>query len=172
MDFEDSILIPKARIAVLIGKKGTTKRKIEKTAGVKLLVDSSEGLVTICGRDALSVALAKDVVQAIARGFNPELAMELFKEGFVLDVISISDYVRGKSGFQRIRGVLIGTKGKARRVLEQHTGTNISIYGKTVAIIGKAEDVIVAHKAIEMFLMGASHASVYKFLERSHGRRT
>ena len=39
-EFTYEIKIPKERVAVLIGKKGETKNRIETTAGVSLNIDS------------------------------------------------------------------------------------------------------------------------------------
>lgn len=164
MAFEEHIQIPKARLAVLIGKKGTIKKEIEQRSNVKLKI-ISDGTVQIFSDDAYSANLAKNVVFAIGRGFNPEIACELLKENFDLNCINLENYFKRKS-FRRIKGVIIGEKGKTRRFLEEHTKTHISIYGKTICIIGPAEGVALATRAIEMFLTGASHSSVYKFLER------
>ncbi|MGB9675224.1 MAG: KH domain-containing protein, partial [Candidatus Nanoarchaeia archaeon] len=94
MAFKEEILIPKARIAVLIGQKGATKKMLEKLCKVKINVDSSEGLIAISGQDINSIFIAKDIVQAIGRGFSPDVAKELLKEGNVLDLINIEEYVR------------------------------------------------------------------------------
>jgi ribosomal RNA assembly protein len=46
------------------------------------------------------------------------------------------------------------------------TGVDISIYGKTVAIIGDMEQIHIAKEAVEMILNGVRHKTVYAFLER------
>jgi len=46
------------------------------------------------------------------------------------------------------------------------TGCFISVYGKTVAIIGLISQVSIARRAVESLLMGSMHASVYKWLEK------
>jgi len=46
------------------------------------------------------------------------------------------------------------------------TGTEISVYGKTVAIIGLPEQVEIARKAVEMLIQGVPHETVYAFLDR------
>lgn len=165
MEFEEVILIPKTRVAVLIGTKGSVKRALEKSAKVKLKI-SANGSVFIKGKDALEVMTAKSIVEAIGRGFNPVIAKTLLNEDFSFVLMHIEDYVGKRKDLDRIRGVLIGAEGRARRILEEATGTNISIQGKTVAIIGPAEGVSKARQAVEMFLTGARHATVYKFLGR------
>jgi len=162
--------IPKARVAVLVGTKGETKKKIEKATKTKLEV-LKEGDVVIDG-ESLDCFVTEKVVRAVGRGFNPDVALKLINEGYVLEIIKITDYT-GKSPkkFIRIKARLIGTQGKARKVLEKLTNTNIIIYGKTVSMIGKYEDVLDAKQAIEYLLQGAPHGNVYKFLEDSIKKR-
>ena len=57
-------------------------------------------------------------------------------------------------------------KGKSRNTIEDLTGAYISVYGKTVGIIGEMTAVPLARRAIESLIEGAQHASVYKWLEK------
>ncbi|MHA1211894.1 MAG: KH domain-containing protein, partial [Candidatus Heimdallarchaeota archaeon] len=66
---------------------------------------------------------------------------------------------------KRFRGRLIGREGKTRRVIEETTGTRISVYGNTIGIIGPYERLRVARDAIYMLLEGSKHGTVYGFLE-------
>ena len=45
------------------------------------------------------------------------------------------------------------------------TGANVSVYGRTVSLLGEYEEVAEAKRAVEMLLEGSMHATVYKFLE-------
>ncbi len=65
-----------------------------------------------------------------------------------------------------MKGRIIGKEGKMRKFIEDVLNVNISVYGKTVAIIGDAESVAVAREAIEMLVEGAQHSTVQRFLER------
>jgi ribonuclease Y len=65
-----------------------------------------------------------------------------------------------------MKGRVIGRKGKSRSTIEEMTGCFISVYGKTVAIIGSISQVSIARRAVESLLMGSMHASVYKWLEK------
>ena len=49
---------------------------------------------------------------------------------------------------------------------ETLTGVKISVYGKTVSLIGYPEQIKVAREAIEMLIKGTPHNTVYAFLER------
>ena len=159
--------ITRERIGVLIGKKGITKREIEEKTKTVITIDSEEGLVAIQGEEAEGFLQAVEVVKAIARGFSPERAYTLFEdEDLFLEVIELSDVADSPGKLERIRGRIIGKDGKSRSQIEDMTNTEISVYGKTVAIIGMLEQVKVAREAIEMLINGVSHESVYSFLDR------
>ncbi len=164
-EFVYDIKIPKERVAVLIGKKGETKNKIEKETKVSLSIDSHEGDVEVKGEDALQLYMTRDIIRAIGRGFNPEIALLLLKQDYVFELIDITQFVK-ENHLLRMKGRLIGKEGKARKVIEELTDTYISVYGKSVAIIGESENVSMCKRAMESLLQGAPHAVVYKWLEK------
>lgn len=163
------VRIPKDRVGALIGEGGETKELIERRAGVRLDIDS-EGEVNIRDNpnDPLAALKVMDLVKAIGRGFAPHRAMRLLDEDEYLEIVEIGDFVGKKSDkLGRMRSRLIGTNGKTRRIIEDLTGANMSIYGSTVALIGNSVQLPVAKKAVEMILRGSEHATVYRYLERS-----
>ena len=163
--FSSELKIPRERVAVLIGKKGVTKKIMERRTRTRITVNK-EGEVLIEGEDSLDTFNAGPVVKAVGRGFNPDIALLLLNEDYRMEIINIQDFTKkSKKKFVRIKGRLIGTQGKAWKVLEKLTMTDISVYGKTVCVIGKTEDVILAKGAIEKLLKGAPHGNVYKFIE-------
>ncbi|EEB74335.1 KH domain-containing protein [Thermococcus sp. AM4] len=169
---EEFVRIPKERIAVLIGRKGKTKREIEERTGTKIEVDSETGEVFITStketKDPLAVWKARDVVLAIGRGFSPERAFRLFNEGETLEIVNLTDIVVGneKNALPRVRGRIIGRRGRTREIIEEMSGADVSVYGKTVAIIGNPIQVEVARTAIEKLAKGSPHGVVYRYLER------
>ena len=165
-EYRYGLKIPKERIAVLIGKEGETKKDIENATKTKIDIDSQEGEVFIQGEDALNLFTAREVVKAVARGFNPEIAVTLLKGDNCFDMINLADYARNKNDLLRIKGRIIGREGKSRKTIEDLTETFISVYGKTISIIGSPENVSNARRAIENLIKGASHANVYKSLEK------
>ena len=166
------VTIPKERVGVLIGPQGSVKKKIEETLGVKLTIDSADGSVKIElakppeeGGDPVALFKARDVVQAIGRGFSPERAFKLFEDGVVLSVIDITDYIKpSRNNLVRVRARLIGREGKTRNIIEETTHTYVSIYGDTVSIIGEDEDVKAAEEAVIDIINGAPHPAIYKKL--------
>ena len=148
------------RIGVLIGVNGNVKKKIEETLNVKLKIDSESGDVQIIlnpnTEDPSSIFRARDVVLAIGRGFSPERAFRLLEnEEVMLRIIDLKDiFGRSPSNFKRVKGRVIGKEGKTRRLIEELTGAQVSVYGKTISIIGTPEEVEVAEEAIKMLIKG------------------
>lgn len=165
-EFSYDLKIPQERVAVLIGKDGETKKEIESLTKSTLQI-SKEGDVVITGQDALLLYTAREMIIAIARGFNPKVASELLKADYALEVIDITDIAgKSKNNLERLRGRIIGTNGRARQEIERLTSTSISVYGKTVAILGEMSQVSLARQAIGMILDGSMHKTVFQFLER------
>ena len=163
--------IPKDRIGVLVGPKGTVKSRVEDSMGVDLTIDSETGLVDIRLRkdtqDPSNALRAKDIVVAIGRGFSPERALSLVNEDNTLDVLDLHDiFGKNEAEIRRVDGRIIGREGKTRRIIEEMTGTLVSVSGHTVSIIGSYESVSTAKDAIEKLLKGRQHGTVYKFLRR------
>ena len=158
--------IPEERVAVLIGKNGETKKEIEDLTKSKLDV-SKEGDVDITGTDGLLLYTTKEIVKAIARGFNPKVALLLLKQDYAFELLDMKDIAgKSKNTLQRIKGRVIGKGGRSREEIERFTDTNISVYGKTVGIIGEVQQVSVARQAVAMLLQGSMHKTVWKFLEK------
>jgi len=174
MSFEQVVRIPVERVGAVIGKEGGTKRFLEKEMGVTLKVDSREGLVTVKSEKALKTDpfSATRVIEAIGRGFSPQKARRLLDEGTALEVIDLRDYAgRSVNSLERIRGRVIGLKGKSRRVIEELTACHLSVYGRTVAIIGEASEVQLASEAVRSLATGSQHKTVYNSLQKARTKR-
>lgn len=164
--FDYEIKIPKDRVAVLIGKKGVAKKKIQRLTNTKLIIDSKEGDVIIESDDSFDAYNTQLIIKAIGRGFNPDVALLLTKENYNLEIIDITEFTgKSKKKMHRIKARLIGTEGKAWKTIERLTDCRLAVYGKTVSIIGPAEEVVLARQAVEDLLKGAPHSHVYKFVQ-------
>jgi len=164
--FDYEIKIPKDRVAVLIGKKGVVKNKIQKLTKTHLIIDSKEGDVTIESEDSFAAYNTQMIIKAIGRGFNPDIALLLIKEDYNLEIIDITEFTgKSKKKMQRLKARLIGTEGKAWKTVERLTDCHLAVYGKTVSIIGHAEEIELARQAVEDILKGAPHSNVYKFVQ-------
>jgi len=168
----DELRIPKERIPILIGKKGETKILISKLTHTKIKIDSKEGDVIIEGNNGLDVYNTKQIVRAIGHGFNPEQALNLLDDQNIFEVIRITDYSRNtKKDLHRIKARVIGREGKAKHTIEYLANVSLSIYGKTIGILGKVENVNIARHAINNLLAGSKHGKVYSYLEKKRKLR-
>ncbi len=164
--FSYELKIPQERVAVLIGKGGEVKKNIETDTKTEVKVDSLEGDIFIYGEDALGLYTAREVIRAIGRGFNPEIAKLLLKQDYIFEYIGLNEFTgKSKNTLLRLKGRVIGKEGKSRRLIEELSEAYISVYGKSVSIIGTAESASMAKRAVEALLQGSTHASVYNWLE-------
>ncbi|MDI6721089.1 MAG: KH domain-containing protein [Candidatus Aenigmarchaeota archaeon] len=153
-----AVRIPEERLPVVIGKNGSTKNDIQKLTHTKISIGEE---ITIEG-DSLDVLTAENIIKAIGRGFQPNAAFLLKDEGNAMEILNLP---KERKELNRIRSRLIGTRGKCRKNIESLTRTHISIYGRTVSVIGKYENIRLVAEAIKKLIEGAPHSFVYKFLE-------
>lgn len=171
--------LPPDRLPVLIGQNGEVKKKIEEALGVKIVVKNEELVAQVSlarpvgeGGDPVALLKARDVITAIACGFSPERAMRLIREGEMLSVIDLTEFLgKDPSNLTRVKARIIGTNGKTRKIIEETTSTYVTVYSDKVAIIGSTEDVRAAEEAVLMLVRGSPHSSVYKFLDNYAQRR-
>lgn len=160
--------IPKERLKVLLSGKKTIA-SIEKATNTKIEIDpDSEEIDVIEGKEsnAYEAMRASEVIKAIGRGFVAETAFRILEEDAILIVIDITGLVGKKHNtMERIKGRIIGTHGKSKQRIADMTNTDIVIYGKTVSIIGKIENALLAQRAIEVLCSGAMHNTVFRMLE-------
>ena len=149
--------IPEERKPVLIGTDGQTRERIEKRTGTKIEVGDE---VKITGDDPIKVMLAKEVVTAIGRGFSPGKANRLLDEECELRVIALEGETLKKR--KRLFGRVIGKDGRTRERVETVTGASISVFGKTISIIGTPDEAGPAEDAVQELLAGKTHSYAYK----------
>jgi ribosomal RNA assembly protein len=170
MLYHETVKVPLDRIGVIVGRNGKVRKRVEKLANVKIEVDS-EGIVTIRSpedtEDPVLAWKARDMIRAMARGFSPKNALSLIADDMQLIVVSLRDVVGSSPNqMKRVAGRIIGENGRTRRVIEQTTETKISVYGKTVSIIGMSPGLDYARRALDMLIAGAPHSAVYSRLEK------
>ncbi len=159
----DFVKIPEEKLRMLRRDRRLIQR-LEKSTDVNVELDDG---VSIEAEDPLVAMNVKNVIKAFGRGFDFDDAMNLLDEDYFLDIIEISGFSgRSKNRMGALKGRVIGTDGKTKRLIEQFTECKVAIHGKTISIIGKAEKVKIAREAVEMLLSGRLHSSVYRFLEK------
>jgi ribosomal RNA assembly protein len=117
----------KRRIGVVIGANGETKREIEDELGVDIQIDSKTGNVEIKpdieseNYQPLNVLTVQNIIKAINRGFNPEKAMKLKDNEYILEIFNLKN-ILGKSEkkLKRIKGRIIGRNGEIRKAIERY----------------------------------------------------
>ncbi len=157
------------RIGALIGKGGATKKDLETKTKTVITIDSKEGAVKVEGNEEDTVLLlrAVEVINAVNRGFSPERAFEMLEdEDLLLEVIDLSGLADNPRQLDRLRGRIIGKDGRAREQIEDMTDVEISVFGKTISIIGYPEQLKVARAAIDMLIEGVPHENVFAFLDK------
>jgi ribosomal RNA assembly protein len=174
MSFEQGIRVPLERVAAVIGKKGETKKHLEEALHVSLDVDSQSGEIRVktTSIEDADPFTAMRVIEAVGRGFSPQRALRLLDPETSLEILDLRNFV-GKSdnSLERIRGRIIGLNGKSRRVIEELTKCYISVFGRTVAIIGEVSEAKLARDAVEMLASGSRHRSVYNMLQRARTKK-
>ncbi len=164
------VKIPQDRIGALIGEGGATMRRIEEAAEVRLDIDSENGSVRVRSvGDPITGMRGPEIVKAIGRGFAPDAALRLLDDDLMqFDMIDIEAAARNDADLKRQKGRLIGENGRTRQLFEELSGADVVIYGSTLAMIGRPQEVDAVRSAAEMIIDGAPHGAVYSFLEQRH----
>jgi len=156
----EAVLVPKDRVNVI--KDEDAVKKLERSIKVKLSFE--ENSVIIEG-EGLDLFQAKNIIKAMGRGFSPEKAFRLLSEEESLEVIELAEFNDKK--LKIIKARLIGTNGKTWKMIENFSGCSVSVYGKTVCLIGNYEQMNIAREAVKMILRGSKHSKVYGFLHQT-----
>jgi len=166
----DFVKIPEERIKVM-RTDPREQNKIEKMGECKLILHQEDQEVEVECDDGLRMLKLKEVVKAFGRGFNADDALYLLDDDYYMEILNITEYVgKDKSRVKTMRGRLIGTEGNAKKAIEKDTDCKTAIYGKTISIIGKWDDVKAARTVVERLLFGSKHSTVYRMLEERSKR--
>ncbi len=158
------VKIPSERVKTLLGTSGETKDYLEQRMQVTLTVES-EGEVVISG-ESIDEFIAKDIVKAVGRGFDPSIALKLLSDSYGFKLIDLRDYESSPKAIHRIMGRVIGEKGRTKEIIKEEVEADIACYGHTVGVISKLEMLDYALNAIFKLIEGSPHANVYAYLEK------
>ena len=142
------------------------KSKLEKGLKVKI---TNKGKILFVEGNAEDEYTAIQAIEAINLAFTTQQALLLTEEGFILEKVNIKDLTK-RHDLERIRGRIIGTKGKTKKLIENLSDCIISLHNNTVGIIGRAENIEQAITALTSLIQGAKQSKVYSFLERARSK--
>jgi len=149
-----------------IGKIKKNKEKLEKALNVKISFSGKN--VNVSGK-AVDEYVACQVLEALTLGFTTNEALLLQEEDCILEKIHIKDLTK-RHDLQRIRGRIIGTKGKTKEIIENLSNCLVCIHDNTIGIIGQAEDIERAMQGVKSIIQGSKQSKVYSYLERERGK--
>ncbi|WEL19980.1 KH domain-containing protein [Candidatus Nanohalococcus occultus] len=161
------VRIPEDRIGVIIGEGGETKQDFEELTDCEVKI---EGNVVKVEGEAFDELMAEKAVKAVGRGFNPDKALQLVEKDVGFHIINIKDFTQNSSRQEELKGRVIGRDGETRRHIEKEANIDLSVYGTTVALIGKGQNIQVAVEALNMLLNGSTHSTAYDYLERNQSK--
>ncbi|MCE4608108.1 MAG: KH domain-containing protein [Caldisphaeraceae archaeon] len=146
------------------------KELIKKDYGVSITLDDENSIAIIKpvseSASPADLMKVKDLIAALSIGFTEEEAMELLRSENILITIDIKSRLgNSKNHVRRILGRIIGEGGRAKRTLEEITGTRIHIGNHAIGIIGDYDRSIIAQYGIDMLIEGKMHGTVYRKLE-------
>ena len=140
---------------------------IEKSTNVKITIEDEDVIIEGEPYDEWK---AIDVIKAIGRGFSVSSALKLLNDEYILKIINLKEIFHKEKQRRRYLARIIGTKGKAKKRLEEITGAEICIYGSTVSVIGRLDEVSLAEMAINLIIKGLGHSSVYFIIQKEKMR--
>jgi len=146
-------------------------RKIKKAVPaienkIKVKIGFGKGCISIRG-SGLNEYLVEQIIRAIDFGFYYDDALLLTNEDFVLEFIDVKEHTPRKN-LKDVRARLIGTGGKARKTIENLTGSVIVISDNCVGVIVDSEHLDAVIQAIESLIQGAKHGNVFAYLEKQN----
>ena len=158
---KDFIKIPEKRRDFL-KKYGNLIKKIEEFTNTKVELNDE---ITIDG-SSVDVFQTKNIIKAFGRGFDLDDCFFLLEDEYGLEIIDLSEITKSRERLKTLKGRIIGTSGKTKNYIEKYTDVKISIFGKTVSIIGKWDKICIAKEAIMKLIDGCNHETLYRWLEK------
>lgn len=162
-------VIPPEKARSVLRKGGKVRRLIEENFNVSLNVDEETGGVSAkyTPEKAAEAYLAMTkIMSAISTGFDERWIHDMIERDLSFVALDLEEMVGSeKSTLTRIKGRIIGDRGRAKQKIESATGCVLSVYGNKVGILGSAETVDIASGAVERLTRGFQHQTVYRFLE-------
>lgn len=142
------------------------KNELEKKLKIKISISGTD--LTLFGNES-DEFFAERVLLALDFPFLLEEAFLLLDEDYVFEILNIKKYTK-RHDLNVIKGRIIGTDGKAMKVLSDLSASLIAVKDNNVAIIAKSENIKNAVQGVISIIRGSKHGNVYSYLEKSHKR--
>lgn len=161
----EHILIPQKRAELLDKKLLAELRK-----RLKCKIELTENEIIIEG-EPYDEYNAKNVLTAFGRGFDLNKAYKLLSDDYFFQQINLKDVLRNKDQIMRVKARIIGTQGKAKEYIESVSGADIAVFGSSISIIGKIDDIKVAEAAVRILVDGGTHKTAYLVMDKERAKQ-
>ncbi|MCL5100760.1 MAG: hypothetical protein M1122_02300 [Candidatus Marsarchaeota archaeon] len=155
----EQIMIPHSRAA----KLASILDEVRNAVGCEINITDSNTIVI--NGSSFGEYNAKNVILAFGRGFDINKAYKLLLEDYFFKYISLRDVLRNDAQIKRIKARIIGTDGKTKEYIEEVSGAYLSVYGDTIGIIGKIDEITMATSALQVLIEGGTHKKAYRVME-------
>jgi len=139
-----------------------SRKKLEKKLNVKITNRGREIYLEGKPEDEFT---AEKVIDALNFGFPFSTALLIKENECEFEIINIKDHTNRKD-LKRIRGRLIGKKGKTLKTLCDLTKCHFELKDNTIGIIGAPENIENAQEAVISIIKGSKQGNVYSYLEK------
>lgn len=143
------------------------KKKLEEILDVKI---TNRGKEIFIEGTPVKEYFANLVIDALNFGFPFSRAILLKDEFILFDILNIKDYT-SKRKLERVRGRIIGKDGRTLKTMEHLTGCFFELKENRIGIIGNAEKIENAQRAIISLIKGSKQSNVYNYLEKHHPQK-
>jgi len=143
------------------------KENIEKTLNIKL---TNKGKLVFVDGSADNEFTALQALEAINTGFSTYKSLSLKNEKIIFQKLNIKDLTK-RQDLERVRGRIIGTKGKTLQTLHNLTNCEISLQDNFIGLIGDAEYMEDAMQALTSLVQGSKQGNIYARLEKQKKKK-
>lgn len=158
---KDFIRIPEVR-KNLLKKNEKHKKRLEEFTNTKIEIGDDIGIEG----ESFNVYQAKHILEAFGRGFDMDDALNLLEDEYGLEVINLTDFCKTEERLKTLKGRIIGTEGKTKNYIEKYCDVKLSIFEKTISIIGQWNKINMGKEAVMKIVKGCTHQTLYRWLER------
>ena len=143
------------------------KRRIEREMQIQI---KNKGKIIFVNGKAENEFIAIKILEAVNLGFSLHEALKLKEDNILLHIINIKDITK-RHDLERVRGRIIGTRGKTLQTLKNLTDCSFSLSFNQVGIIGDVEEIKDAIDALTLIIQGSKQGNVYGRLEKQRKKK-